>query len=150
MDVTNRSDVSSSGTIAAINPTNVRVGSDQPFPEYYNGSIDEVRFYKRLLTPGEIQADMNSPIATGIVPTVSPANDAIGVAVNTTVTAVFNVAMDATTINSTNFELRNASNVLVPATVSYNTTTRTATLTPSSALNSTAQYTARIKGGSSG
>jgi glutamine amidotransferase PdxT len=150
VDVTVRSDISSTGTIAAINTTNIRVGSDQPFNEFINASIDEVRFYKRLLSAAEVQADMNSPIANGIVPTVTPANGATNVSTTAAVTAVFNVAMDATTINSSTVELRNSSNVLVPSTISYNSTSRTMTLTPSSALANTAVYTAKIKGGSSG
>src|SRR4029079_6613014 len=49
-DVTNRSDVVSSGTISSINPTNIRIGSNQPFGEYLNGAVDEVRYYNRLLS----------------------------------------------------------------------------------------------------
>ena len=42
------------GPLPSINPTNIRVGSNEPFGEYLNGSVDEVRFYRRLLTPAEI------------------------------------------------------------------------------------------------
>jgi hypothetical protein len=63
VDVTNRTDVASAGTIAALNPTNIRVGSNQPYGEYLNGAVDEVRFYNRLLTATEVQTDMNTPIA---------------------------------------------------------------------------------------
>jgi hypothetical protein len=65
VDVTDRTDIGSAGTIASINPTNIRVGSDQPFGEYLNGSVDEVRFYKRLLTAAEVVTDMNTPMAPG-------------------------------------------------------------------------------------
>ena len=65
VDVTVRTDVGSTGTLTAINPTNIRVGSNQPFGEYINGSIDEVRFYKRLLTSVEVVTDMNTPLGTG-------------------------------------------------------------------------------------
>ena len=58
--------------------------------------------------------------------------------------------MNAATVNTSTFELRNASNVLVTATVSYNATTKTATLTPSAALASSSIYAATVKGGSSG
>ncbi len=44
------------------------------------------------------------------------------------VTVTFGVAVTASTVNSTNFELRNSSGTLVPATVTYNVTTRVATL----------------------
>jgi hypothetical protein len=48
--------------LTAINPTNIRVGSNQPFGEYINASIDEVRFYKRVLTSVEVVTDMNTPL----------------------------------------------------------------------------------------
>jgi hypothetical protein len=150
VDVTVRNDVSSTGTITAINPANIRIGSNQPFGEYMNGSVDEVRYYKRLLSAAEVQTDMNSPIASTIVPTVSPVNGATNVAINAAVTVVFNLAMDATTINGSTIELRNAANALVPATVVYNATTRTATLTPSAAMSNSSPYSAKVKGGSSG
>ena len=79
--------------------------------------------------------------------TTSPANGANGVNSGTTVTAVFSEAMDAATINTNTFELRNATNVVVPATVTYNAATLTATLTPTSALTASASYTANVKGG---
>ena len=64
----------------------------------------------------------------------SPADGATGVSLGTSVTATFSEAMDAATINGTTFELRNASNALVSATVSYNAGTKTATLSPSANL----------------
>ena len=69
------------------------------------------------------------------VSTVAPVNGATGVPVSTTVSAIFDEAMDAATINSSTIELRNSSNVLITTTVSYNAGTRTATLTPSAALS---------------
>ena len=150
VDVTVRTDVSSTGTIAALNTTNIRIGSDQPFGEFLNGAIDEVRVYKRVLSGGEIVTDMNTPIATGIAPTVTPISGATNVSLTTALTAVFNVDMNASTINSTNFELRDANNALVAATIDYTSSTRTATLTPNSQLLGSSLYTAKIKGGASG
>src|SRR5205809_876795 len=68
-DVTNRSDVVSTGTIAAIDPINIRVGSNQPYGEYLNGAVDEIRYYRRLLSLSEIQADMN--LANSTLPDVT-------------------------------------------------------------------------------
>jgi hypothetical protein len=150
VDVTVRTDVNSAGTLTAINATNIRIASDQPFSEYLNGSIDEVRIYKRALSISEIQTDMNMPLADGIALSVTPLNTATNVSLNVGLTAVFNINMTASTINSTTFELRNSSNVLVPATIDYNSSTRTATLTPSSPLQGSSVYFAKIKGGSSG
>src|SRR5204863_8556320 len=65
---------------------------------------------------------------------VTPANGATDVPVSTTASAVFSEAMDATTINSSTIQMRNSSNSLMAATVSYNNGTKTATLTPSAAL----------------
>jgi len=81
------------------------------------------------------------------VSSVTPTSGATGVAATTAVTAVFSEAMDATTIGTTSFELRNPSNALVAATVTYSSATRTATLTPTAALAATTTYTATVKGG---
>ena len=77
-----------------------------------------------------VAADITPPT----VSSVSPVNGATGVSVSTTVSAIFNEAMNAATINSSTIELRNPSNALITATVSYNAGTRTVTLTPSAAL----------------
>jgi glucose/arabinose dehydrogenase len=92
VDVTNRTDVVSTGTLAAINPTNTRIGQNQPWGDYLNATIDEVRYYNRLLTPAEIQSDMNTPIgADNTAPTVSitiPTN-------GSPVTGIINVTANA-------------------------------------------------------
>ena len=84
------------------------------------------------------------------VSSVTPINGATGIAVNSTASAVFNEAMNAATINNSTIELRNSSNTLIAATVSYNAGTRTATLTPSAPLANSTVYTITIKGGASG
>jgi hypothetical protein len=81
------------------------------------------------------------------VSATSPANGATGVSVGTVVTATFSEAMDAATISGTTFALRDAAGQLVAATVSYNASTRTATLAPSTALTPGASYTATVIGG---
>ena len=48
------------------------------------------------------------------------------------------------------FSLRNSQGSIVPATVTYDATTRTVRLQPSSALNASSNYTATVKGGSTG
>ena len=90
--------------------------------------------------------DVTAPVVT----TVTPANAATNINITTSVTGNFSETVNASTVNSSTFELRNASNTLVPATVTYNAATNTATLTPSSFLASSAVYTATIKGGASG
>jgi WD40 repeat protein len=81
------------------------------------------------------------------VSATSPANNAIDVSQGTVVTVTFSEAIDSATINATTFELRNAGGTLVPATVSYNASTRTATLTPSTSLEPLTTFTATAKGG---
>ncbi|HEY7174596.1 MAG TPA: DUF4082 domain-containing protein, partial [Micromonosporaceae bacterium] len=90
--------------------------------------------------------DTTPPIVTN----VQPASGAGNVAPTTSVTAFFNEAMAVATINTTNFELRDAGNALVSATVTYDAVTRSATLQPSAPLAYETGYTARVKGGSSG
>jgi hypothetical protein len=81
------------------------------------------------------------------VSAVSPAGGATGVGTATAVTATFSETMDATTINATTFELRNGSGGLIPATITYNSGTRLATLQPTAALATSTTYTATVRGG---
>jgi hypothetical protein len=41
----------------------VWIGGNQPYGEYFNGAIDDVRVYARALRAGEIRADMERPVA---------------------------------------------------------------------------------------
>jgi hypothetical protein len=80
----------------------------------------------------------------------NPADGATGVSINSPLMANFDEAVNPATITTATFELRNAANALIPATVTYNTGLRRALLTPSSPLNYSSTYTATIKGGVSG
>jgi Domain of unknown function (DUF4082)/Bacterial Ig-like domain/Bacterial Ig domain len=80
----------------------------------------------------------------------SPINGASNVPVNSVVMATFNESIDPATVTAANFELRSAASVLVPASVSYNVGTRTATLTPIALLPGTTTLTATVRGGASG
>ena len=82
-----------------------------------------------------------------VVATQTPASGATGVSTGTTVRAVFNEPVDASTISATTVQLKNAGGVLISATVTYDAGTTTAILTPSSALTAGATYTASIKAG---
>ena len=93
-----------------------------------------------------VPPDNTPPTVSGM----SPASGATGVQTGTTVQATFSEAMNAATINTSNFKLRDATNTLVAAAVSYDSATFTATLTPSSPLVRGTTYTATVKGGSSG
>ena len=97
--------------------------------------------YSNIATATTATSDTTPPT----VSSTTPANGATGVSTGTAVTATFSEAMDASTISTATFELRDGATNLVGATVSYNA--NTATLTPSSALASSATYTATVKGG---
>jgi hypothetical protein len=85
--------------------------------------------------------DLTAPTVTGVV----PLGGAMNIATNTTVQITFSEAMDQTTINSTNIVLRNSgTSALVAATVTYNSTTNVATLTPTGPLSNATQYTLTV------
>ncbi|MDD5580533.1 MAG: DUF4082 domain-containing protein [Methylobacter sp.] len=92
---------------------------------------------------GVYSADTTAPTLTS----KSPALGATGVSVGAAITATFSEAINPATINATTFELRDSSNTLISATVSYNPGTQTATLTPTNSLAASATYTATVKGG---
>ena len=88
--------------------------------------------------------------ATGPAPTVTavtPGNGSTGLVANTTVTATFSEAMNASTITASTFTLTPQSGAPVGATVSYNATTFTATLTPNAPLAADKMYTAAVTTG---
>ena len=73
-----------------------------------------------------------------------PVKNATGVATGTAISAVFNEAMDENTITSSTFALRDEYGSIVEGSVSYDSTSYTATLTPSSELAEGTVYTAAI------
>jgi subtilisin family serine protease len=84
--------------------------------------------------------------AGALEPTVkseTPAPGATNVPVNTTVQAVFTKSVQASTIS---FTLQDAAGNSVPATVAYDDTTHTATLTPNTTLAGSGTYTATVSG----
>jgi hypothetical protein len=46
------------------------IGGNEPYGEYFDGLIDDVRVYNRALTQADIQTDMNTPINWTAVPTL--------------------------------------------------------------------------------
>lgn len=90
-----------------------------------------------------VAGDTTPPTVTA----TSPAAGAVGVSATANVTATFSEVMNATTISTSSFELRDAANAIVSAVVTYNTTTRVATLNPTSSLVGGTLYTATVRGG---
>ena len=131
---------------------NWRIGAYGPTASgFFDGLIDEVRIYDRALTAAQVAGDMNTPVVAGpAVVATTPESGATGTGAAPSIQAWFNEAMSPASITSTTFRLRNASGTLVPATVSYDATTGTASLAVTAALTYGATYTATITGGASG
>jgi hypothetical protein len=99
-----------------------------------------------LVTSSGAPADTTPPTLSGM----TPAAGATNVSTATKVSATVSEAMNASSISGATFVLRDAANALVAATVSYNSTSRVATLTPSQPLAAATSYTATVAGGSTG
>ncbi|WP_236147190.1 DUF4082 domain-containing protein [Scytonema millei] len=93
-----------------------------------------------------------TPPATDTTPpsvsAVSPSNGATNVSTGTSLTATFSEAIDPATININTFVLQDATNAVVPASVTYDAASRTAILQPSSSLVAGTTYRATVRGGS--
>lgn len=82
--------------------------------------------------------------ALPIINSISPVNNATNIVRNTLISAVFNETMDASTINTSTFTLKQG-NTVIPGTVSYSGTT--ATFNPTNILAAGTTYTALITKG---
>jgi len=112
--------------------------------------IKGVPYARFAAATGDYLISYASDITPPTVSSVTPTDASTGVQINIRPTAVFSEDVDTATVTASSFELRDPSNVLVPATVTYNSVTKTATLAPSAALANSKTYTAIIKGGASG
>ncbi|MFB2773272.1 DUF4082 domain-containing protein [Pelatocladus sp. BLCC-F211] len=115
-------------------------------PTFPNSSYNSSNYWVDVVFTTSVAPDTTPPTVTSTTPT----SNATGVSTSTSVRATFSEAINTTTINTTNFELRDANNTSVAATVSYDTASNTATLTPSSPLTTSTTYTATVKGGTNG
>ena len=77
----------------------------------------------------------------------SPAAGATGVLRDTTVQVTFNRSVDTTTLTSSSFHLLAPGGTAVTGTIAYDSTSLTATLTPSTLLTAGAVYTAEVTSG---
>src|SRR5436190_9409053 len=98
-----------------------------------------------LLVVVGCKKDNNDPApVTPSVSSTTPASSAVGVALNSTVTASFNTAMNASTATATTFTLAKGTTPVAGA-VSYTGTV--ATFTPTAALEAGSEYTATVTTG---
>lgn len=111
-----------------------------------SSAFNSTNYWVDVVFVTSVGPDTTPPTVTA----VTPLPNATGVSVATPVTVTFSEPVDANTITATTFELRNAGGTLVPGTLTYNATSRTATLQPNADLAVTTTYTARVRGGVSG
>ena len=98
-------------------------------------------------TPTPIPSPTPSPTPDTTPPTVSstsPAGGASGVAIGSVITVTFSEPMDASTIGTSTFIVRDGNNTIIDGTVSYSDST--ATFTPSSNLGYSTTYMVTITG----
>ncbi len=115
-------------------------GANTVFP---TNSFNAENYWADVVFTSVPQVDTTPPTVTS----KSPSSGATAVDPASAVTVTFSEPMNAGTISSGTFELRDPSNNLITATVSYDSVTKTATLTPGSALAFSTTYTALVKGG---
>ena len=84
------------------------------------------------------------------VSSVSPPDGSVWISTDSSLAATFSEVMDPSTISESTIELRDSLSQVVSAEVSYNTSTRTATLNPAAQLGYYTTYIATIKGGATG
>ncbi len=90
-----------------------------------------------------VAVDTTPPSVAG----VSPMNGGSGIGINTSLSATFSEPLDEATVGTTTFEIRSPANALVPATVTWNASTRMTILQPTAPLLNSTTYTVRVKGG---
>ena len=101
-------------------------------------------------TPPDPPPPTTDTTAPSVISTV-PAANATGVAATTNVTATFSEDMDQSTLTTSTFTLtKQGSTSPLAATVSYDSSSKKATLDPATDLEANTSYTARVTGGSSG
>ncbi|HVW33543.1 MAG TPA: Ig-like domain-containing protein, partial [Acidimicrobiia bacterium] len=90
--------------------------------------------------------DTTGPTLSGL----APAAGTTGVARDAAASAIFNEPVDTATVSGTTVKLTGPGGAAVAATVAYNSSTRTVTVTPSARLAFSTTYTVTVKGGASG
>ena len=94
----------------------------------------------------EPPVDATPPLVTS----TDPLSGATDLALDAVVSAAFSEDLDAATVDSSTFELRDSGGSLVTADVAYDGASQTASLTPLVALLEGETYTATLQGGATG
>ena len=94
----------------------------------------------------ETAPDLEAPVVVA----VSPSANAVGVPISPTILVSFSEKMNASSITATNVVLRTSSFVEIPATVTYDSANRLASLVPLSPLNLSTNYQVLVRSGAFG
>jgi hypothetical protein len=144
------------GPLKVLGPNGVAMEPDFFHADYFN-SEDLESLVQLCIREGQgatlaCGAGRGSEEPTApVISSVSPADQTQNIALNTNVEATFSKDMDPSTLTTSTFTLtKQGSSTPVAGKVSYSSTTKKATLDPSSDLASNATYTATIRGGTSG
>jgi len=130
-------------TANGVSPNGVFVYGASGFP---SSSWNATNYWVDVVfTTSPPAGDTTPPTVTGVTPAAGAAAASTAI-----VSAAFSEAMNPATIGTSTFDLRDGSGALVPATVSYNATNQTATLSQSAPLVAGTTYTARVHGGATG
>ncbi len=105
-------------------------------------SFQSENYLVDVVFEGKEEKDTTPPKAVS----TSPVAGATGVSTETTVSAAFSEPLDPATVKSATVQLRDGSEALVPATISYNAGQRRAIIDPVDPLSHSSGYTATIKG----
>jgi methionine-rich copper-binding protein CopC len=130
--------------VATLNPT-ATLAADTRYTATLTGGAAAIR---DTGAPSASLAATSWSFTSGPRPTLSartPAANATGVSQTGNITATFNEAVSG--VSGTTLTLKNPAGTTVAATVSYNATTRVATLNPTPTLAADTRYTVTITGG---
>ena len=125
-----------------IDTSNLSVGS----------SITVIGFLGQYKTAYEVKPRFQSDISTATVQgkvqvvSVNPSKDATNVPLNVQIQVTFSTGIDASTLNTSTFTLRDANGNSISGSVSYDASKKTATLVPSSPLQPNTTYTVTLAG----
>lgn len=114
----------------------------------YEGSSNDQQqsSQDQLGTEQDTDLDQDQQVVPPAISSVTPSDNATGVEINAQIKVVFSKAMDATSINTDTFTVKNSGNS-VSGTVTYAEDTNTATFAPSKTMALLAKYTATISTG---
>ena len=118
-------------------------GPNGTFP---TGVYRSEQYWVDVVLETDTGPDNKPPTVTGQL----PASGADGVPPATSITASFSEPMTASSIDTGSFQLRDSAGNLVPASVSYDSGSVSATLDPTGLLADSATYTATVKGAANG